>query len=109
MLFVYMHLEDVVSCAVLSYLARHTDIKIVFFNHGDHTFSLGFEHSHLIIESRKQGQYVTQHYRKKQNTALIPLQGIRKELQRSYNDEEILAKRRVLPAIKSLRTRNTCT
>lgn len=96
MLFVYMHMDDVVSCAVLSYLARHTDVKVVFFNHGDHTFSLGFEGSHLVIELRRQGQYITQKYRNKPNTTLIPLQGVKSEKLHSYTDEELQAKRRSL-------------
>jgi hypothetical protein len=96
MLFVYMHMDDVVSCAVLCYLARHTDVKVVFFNHGDHTFSLGFEGSHLVIELRRQGQYITEKYRNKRNTTLIPLQGVRGEKLRIYTDEELRSKRRSL-------------
>jgi len=96
MLFVYMHMDDVISCAVLAYLAKYTEVKIVFFNHGDHTFSLGFESTDLIIELRKQGQFITQQYRKKQNTALIPLQGVRSDKLRSYTAEELRAKRQEL-------------
>jgi len=94
MLFVYMHMDDVVSSGVLAYLHRHADVKIVFFNHGDHTFSLGFDSADLIIELRRQGQYITQRYRNKQNTVLIPLQGVSQENIRSYTEEELLAKRK---------------
>lgn len=95
-LFVYMHMQDVVSCAVLAILKKHTDIKIVFFNHGDHLFSLGFEFSDLIIELRKQGQFVTQNYRKKFNTTTIPLQGTRKDKLTTYSKEEIRDKKKEL-------------
>ena len=92
-IFVYMHMDDVVSCAVLSFIAKHTDIKVVFINHGDHTFSLGFEFSDLIIELRRQGQFITQHFRKKLNTTIIPLQGVTSDKCKTYSDEELQAKR----------------
>jgi hypothetical protein len=96
MLFVYMHMDDVISCAILSYLAKYTDVKIVFFNHGDHTFSLGFEFSDLIIELRKQGQFITQHYRKKLNTTIIPLQGVSSDKYKTFSADVLLAKRNEL-------------
>lgn len=96
MVFVYMHMDDVISCAILSYLAKHTDVKIIFFNHGDHTFSLGFEFTDLIIELRKQGQYITQHYRDKFNTTIIPLQGINADKNKTYSIAELLAKKNEL-------------
>lgn len=93
-IFVYIHMEDVVAASVLAYLNKYTDIKIIFFNHGDHTFSLGFEFNDLIIELRRQGQYITQKYRKKMQTALIPLQGTKKEDLQEFPKEEIINKRK---------------
>ncbi|NTW80068.1 MAG: hypothetical protein HGB32_07970 [Geobacteraceae bacterium] len=95
-LFVYMHMNDVISCAILAYLSKHTDVKVVFFNHGDHTFSLGFEFSDLIIELRKQGQFITQHYRNKLNTTIIPLQGVKSDQSKVYSAEVLMAKRKDL-------------
>jgi glycosyltransferase involved in cell wall biosynthesis len=95
-LFVYMHMDDAVACGVLAYLSKYTEVKIVFFNHGDHAFSLGFESPDLIIELRKQGQFVTHQHREKNNTALIPLQGVKSEKLRSYAAAELSAKRREL-------------
>ena len=94
-LFVYMHMYDVISCAVLSFLVKNSGIKVFFFNHADHTFSLGFEFSHLIIELRKQGQFVTEHYRNKKTT-LIPLQGVMSKKLRTYSIEELQTKREEL-------------
>lgn len=96
MLFVYMHMDDVISCAILSFLAKHTDVKAVFINHGDHTFSLGFEFSDLIVELRRQGQFITERYRKKHNATLIPLQGVKSGNFRTYSAEELAAKRNEL-------------
>lgn len=96
MLFVYIHMDDVISCAVLAMLKEHTDVKIVLFNHADHTFSLGFEHCHLIIELRKQGQYITQRYRNKFNTTIIPLQGTKRSKLKTYSIDEINTKKKEL-------------
>ena len=89
MLFVYMDMDDVISSSILAVLKKYTDVKIVFFNHADHAFSLGFEFTDLIIELRKQGQFITQNYRKKLNTTIIPLQGTRKSKLLTYSQEEI--------------------
>jgi len=73
-LFLYIHMNDVVSVATISLLRKYTDIKIIFFNHADHLPVLGMKFSHLIIDARLAGQNITQEIRGYNNTILMPLQ-----------------------------------
>lgn len=77
--FLYIHMDDTLFTAVIHLLKKHTDIKVIFFNHGDHLPSLALSLSDLLIDFRPASQKITIEKRHFFKTHKIPLQGYRKE------------------------------
>lgn len=63
-LFVFMHMNDVYSTAILALIKKYTNIKIVYFNHASHYSALGFSLADLILVALPSTHYVDKHYRK---------------------------------------------
>lgn len=78
-LIVFSHLDDVLSAALLALIHRHTPIKILFFNHGSHTPSLGFSFADLILEGMPATMAVTKNERQVDKCHVIGLPSRKKE------------------------------
>lgn len=75
-LFLYTHMDDVITTVVTSLLKKHTGIKIIFFNHADHYPTLGMKFSDLILDARPAGYDLTREDRGYKNNIIVDLQGI---------------------------------
>lgn len=66
-IFVNIHMYDVVGCAVLGLLKKHTNINIIYFNHADHFYCLGTDFADVIITRLKNNKPVTPYLENKKN------------------------------------------
>ncbi len=96
LIFLYIHMDDFLSAAVCHLIRKHSDIKILFFNHGDHIPSVGLKSVNLIIDCRKCGQYLTNKFRKKSNSTIIPLQSKKEQDTIYFSTEQKKIKRQEL-------------
>ncbi|MDJ0625422.1 MAG: glycosyltransferase [Candidatus Caenarcaniphilales bacterium] len=75
LLMLYVHPEDLIWSLITRILKKENlPISTIFFNHADHIFSLSFDQDY-ILEYREEGFLISNKFRKKKKTALIPLQG----------------------------------
>ncbi len=75
---VNMHMQDVVSCAVLYLLKKHTNINIIFWNHGSHWYSLATCYAKKIVFGCKNGEIITPYLRGQENVISLPFLMTRK-------------------------------
>ncbi len=76
---VNMHMQDVVSCAVLYLFHKFTNINIIFWNHGSHWYSLATGYTKNIICGYKNGEIITPYLRGQDNVISLPFLMTRKE------------------------------
>lgn len=62
-IFVFMHMDDCLACALLYILHKNTDIKIIYNNHGSHWPALGFLFADAVTFQLPATQWVNQNYR----------------------------------------------
>lgn len=58
-----IHMHDAVGTAILGLIHTYSDIKIEFWNHGDHFFALGTSFADVIYTRTKNGQAVSPYLR----------------------------------------------
>lgn len=95
-LFVYIHPDDIIGTAILSFIKRTTDIKIIFFNHASHYPNLGMTFADLILEGMPTTLKVTNEKRHLYNSKIIGLQSKAKDETLYYSKEELLQVREKL-------------
>ncbi|MDO6764342.1 hypothetical protein [Agarivorans sp. 1_MG-2023] len=76
--FIFTHPHDMLAAAVVALLKKHTDIKVVYYNHADHLPNLAMSQADLVINFREPAIYITQHLRKLHKTTKLPLQSLAK-------------------------------
>jgi hypothetical protein len=86
---VFMHMNDAFAAAILAFLKKHTDIKILFVNFAAHHPSLGMSFADLILELSPYNAFVTQKYRGLANTHIIWLAGESEKNLPVFSDEQI--------------------
>lgn len=87
-LFVFMHMDDVLGAALLSLLKKNTSIRIVYFNHGSHFPALGFSMSDLVLEGMPSTHYVTKHFRGVDRCHVVGLPSAMRGETRFISDDE---------------------
>lgn len=92
-LLVYIHPDDIFGTAVLSYLKRMTDIKIIYFNHASHFPVLGMSFADVILEGMPITQKITNEKRHFSNTKIIGIQSLPKNATVYYSKMELEALR----------------
>ena len=88
-LFVFMHMNDVLGTALLYLLKKYTKIKIIYCNHGSHWPALGFSFADLVLEGMPSTQYVTEHFRKTNKCCVVGLALPYKNNNHYYTQKEI--------------------
>lgn len=84
---VNMFMFDTVACAALGILKKYTNINIVFWNHGDHWYSLGTDFADVILTRIQNGQAITPYLKDKKNIIQPPfLESTNKINEYSKND-----------------------
>jgi len=71
-IYVNMHMFDTVACAVLGVLKKYTNINIIFWNHGDHWYSLGTDFADIILTRIQNCQAITPYLKDKKNIVQPP-------------------------------------
>ena len=67
-----IHMYDVVGCAVLGLLKKYTDVRIIYWNHGDHYFALGTRFADKILTRCKNGKAITPYLSENKNVVSYP-------------------------------------
>ncbi|WP_096024134.1 UDP-4-amino-4,6-dideoxy-N-acetyl-beta-L-altrosamine N-acetyltransferase [Campylobacter lanienae] len=88
-LMVYIHPDDIFGTAVLAYLKKRTDIKIIYFNHASHYPVLGMSFADVILEGMPTTQKITHEKRHFTNTKIIGLQSLLKDETIYYSNDEL--------------------
>lgn len=87
-IFLFFHMDDVLSAALCHLLQRHSQIKLIYFNHGSHFKALGFSFCDLVIEGMPVTHYVTKHFRGIDKCRVMGLPSMRKENIKYFSQEE---------------------
>lgn len=95
-LFVFIHPDDVLMTAVLALVKKHTNIKVIYFNHASHFPNLGMNFADLVLEGMPITQYVTENYRHIHKCNIFGLQSKAKEETIYHSPEDIAKKRQEL-------------
>jgi len=93
---VFIHMDDVFGASLLAMLKKHTDIKILFFNHASHYPALGMSFCDLILEGTATTEAITKEQRGFDNTRVIGLPCLPESELPTFSADEIMAKRKQL-------------
>lgn len=88
-LLAYIHPDDIFGTAVLAYLKKATNIKIIYFNHASHFPSLGMSFADVILEGMPTTEKVTNEKRGFSNTKIIGLQSLAKGETKYFSKDEL--------------------
>lgn len=88
-LLVYIHPDDVFGTAVLAFLKKTTDIKIIYFNHASHYPCLGMSFADIILEGMPTTEKITNEKRGFLNTKIIGLQSLGKNDTKYFSKDEL--------------------
>ena len=86
-LYAVINPADSVCCAVMGLIKKYTDIKVIFYNHASHCFSLGTEFADVILTRCRNSKPITPYLKNKTNALYIPF--ISEPEQKKYSQEEI--------------------
>ena len=64
----FIHMDDSLGACILAYIKKHTDIHIIFWNHGSHYPTLGMSFADIILEGGETMAQITQKQRGFNNT-----------------------------------------
>lgn len=95
-LFVYIHIDDTYSVALLALLKKYTNIKIIFFPHATHYPELGLSFVDLVITASMTSYYIDKIFRKIDRHYLMPMFCDKVENIKYFSAEEIAEKRKEL-------------
>lgn len=87
-IFLFFHMDDILSAALCHLLQRHSRIKLIYFNHGSHCKALGFSFCDLVIEGMPVTHYVTKHFRGIDKCRVMGLPSVRKENIKHFSQKE---------------------
>lgn len=82
---IHIHPYDFLPSIALS--AFKDKLEILFFNHADHVFSYGCDIAHKVINIRDEAHNCTVHFRKKDQSYVLPLPIIKKEVTKAEQQE----------------------
>lgn len=89
---VNMHMDDVISCAALGLIKKYTNINIVFWNHGDHWYSLATDFADIIITRCKNNTAITPYLKNYKNVMSLPFL-LKDDSSKIHSKEEIFNKK----------------
>lgn len=88
-IYVNIHMQDVVGCAVLYLVKKYTTINVIFFNHADHYYSLGTTFANKILTRCKNGKAITQYLKNNKKTLSVPFLINKEEINEKISNELI--------------------
>lgn len=88
-LMVYIDPNDIFCTAVLAYLKKTTNIKIIFANHASHYPNLGMTFADVILEGMPATVKITNEKRHLYNTIITGLQSLPKDKTIYYSKDEL--------------------
>ena len=91
--FVYIHMWDLLFTAVMHLLKKNAGLKIVFSNHASHFPNVGMTLADVILEGMPTTKRITEEKRHLQNGLIIGLQSVGKNDTQYYSLNEINAKK----------------
>lgn len=92
-MFVYIHMWDLLAVAALHLLQRNAGIKIVFVNHASHFPNVGMTLADVILEGMPTTKQITEQKRHLNNCVIIGLQSVGADDTRIYSPAELRAKK----------------
>ena len=86
-LYAIINPADSICCAVMGLIKKNTGIKIIFYNHASHCFSLGTEFADVILTRCRNSKPITPYLKNKTNALYIPFMS--EPEQKKYSQKEI--------------------
>ncbi len=71
-LYTIINPADSICCAVMGLIKKNTGIKIIFYNHASHCYSLGTEFADILLTRCKNSRPITPYLKNKTNALYVP-------------------------------------
>lgn len=88
-LLVYIHPNDLLGAAILSFLKKNTKIKIIYSNHASHVPCIGMSFADMIWEGTLTTKKITEEKRHLSNSQVVGIQSLEKEDTVYFSKEEL--------------------